>query len=235
MPTIFVSQDSSQTSSYSPCPKTCSLGISSLAGSQFLGRSEQRPCWLGQPEELTVQDTVEGPGCLPKESALRPHPQSRAGRGGSLPPSAALPSVPSPLGLVLPHAGTAPQLGHRRHEPQTCQSQSFLSLQPLQQCLPHSRCSVKINCLNEGAEQISEGQTGLWASCPTPSAAPSPRTRALPTTSLSLSCSRHASGSQLSTLSSQNPSDLASRPPQAVPPDPAKAISCYSSPHPEGY
>ena len=60
-----------------PAPGACSLGISSLAGSQLLDRYKQRS-WL------LAQDLVRGLECLPEESALHPPGfQSRAGSGDS--------------------------------------------------------------------------------------------------------------------------------------------------------
>lgn len=71
-----------------PAPGACSLGISSLAGSQLLDRYKQRS-WL------LAQDPVRGLECLPEESALHPPGfQSRAGSGG-LPLPAPAPPHPT--------------------------------------------------------------------------------------------------------------------------------------------
>lgn len=42
-----------------------------------------------------------------------------------------------------------PSLECQLHDHRPCQSRSLLSLQHLQQCPAHRRCSININCLNE--------------------------------------------------------------------------------------
>lgn len=89
--------------------------------------------------------------CLPEESR-----QSRAGCGGSPPPSAVLPFISGHSASSCCHRVPHQNVSSMRHR--LCQSQSLLSLQHLKRCLARSRCSGNTNCLNEGAEQISVGQ-----------------------------------------------------------------------------
>lgn len=125
-PAIFVSQESRQVSPFSPCPKTCSLRVPSFAGSQFLDRSEQRPCWLGSWRSFLSSTWWEGSVSPCRVNTPSP-PAHRAGPGGSPGPSCM--ALTALTQLSFPHGVAAPRLEHQLHEAQTV-SVSAISVSP---------------------------------------------------------------------------------------------------------
>lgn len=116
-----------------PAPGACSLGISSLAGSQLLDRYKQRS-WL------LAQDLVRGSSVSLKSQHSIPL-ASKAGLAPGAPPSTPHPPpAGSLLGFTLPSVLTASTTrraaSSTRHTLR--QSRSLLFLQHLEQCLPHS-------------------------------------------------------------------------------------------------
>lgn len=130
---VFVSRDSSQIPSYSPCLVACSPGISSSRD-----RSRQSPQLVGQ---RSCRHSWRA-WCLP-------HRPSRADcRGSSLPAQPHGPPGPVVL-LYIVTASRLKRLKRQLQEVQTLPVSSLLSLWHLQHCLAQNRCSINTNCLNK--------------------------------------------------------------------------------------